>query len=77
MLKPIFMFVVKIVMLCNGQVGVDFVSHLLVIYVPFLHFFNSFIFLATSFNQPPPSLVLSSGCCHLNIQEWVLNHVYI
>jgi hypothetical protein len=40
MLKPMFMFVVKIVMLCNGQVGGDFVSHLLVIYVPFLHFFN-------------------------------------
>jgi hypothetical protein len=69
MLKPMFMFVVKIVMLCDGQVGGDFVSHLLVIYVPFLHFFNSkFFFFATSFSQPPPSLVLSSGC-YLNIQE--------
>jgi len=64
MLKPMFMFVVKIVMLCDGQVGGDFVSHLLVIYVPFLHFFNSKFFFFCHIIQPTTSII--------SIVKWLL-----
>jgi hypothetical protein len=66
MLKPMFMFVVKIVMLCNGQVGGDFVSHLLLIYVPFLHF--QFFFFLGPIIQPTTSIV--------NIVRWLLSFEY-